>query len=127
MPSHPEQPVAHSPRFLNIVNDAKERVREVDLATVLAWRAAGEPFTLVDVREESEWAEDRIPDAIYLGRGVLERDVEGVCPDPDARLVLYCGGGFRSALAAESLQRMGYTDVWSLAGGIKAWWSHSRR
>jgi rhodanese-related sulfurtransferase len=119
--------MAHSPRFLDLVNDAKSRVREVDLATILAWREAGQAFTLLDVREESEWAEDRIPGAVYLGRGILERDVEATCPDPDARLVLYCGGGFRSALAGDSLQRMGYGDVWSLAGGIKAWWAHSGR
>ena len=119
--------MAHSPRFLNLVNDAKSRVREVDLATILAWREEGQPFTLIDVREESEWAEDHIPDAVYLGRGVLERDVEAMCPDPNARLVLYCGGGFRSALAGDSLQRMGYGDVWSLSGGIKAWWTRAPR
>lgn len=111
----------HSPRFLALVDAAKARIREVSVSEFLAWRAEGRAGTLVDVREESEFALDRCAGAIHLGKGVLERDVEAACPDPSARLVLYCGGGFRSALAADALQQMGYGEVFSLAGGIRAW------
>lgn len=111
----------HAPGFLNIVNDAKSRVRECTLADVQARRAAGETFTLVDVREESEFAKAHIPGAVHLGKGVIERDIEEKIPDPAAPLVLYCGGGFRSALAADNIQKMGYTNVLSMDGGWRAW------
>lgn len=111
----------HSPRFLQIVNDAKRRVREVTVDDVKAMLDRGEKFTLVDVREESEWAKDHLPGAIHLGKGVLERDVEQRVPDPATPLVLYCGGGFRSALAADNLQKMGYSQVLSMDGGMRGW------
>ena len=112
---------AHSPGFLKVAHAAKSRVTECTVADVQARRAAGEAFTLVDVREESEFAAGHIPGAMHLGRGVLERDVERAIPDPAAPVVLYCGGGFRSALAADSLQRMGYTNVISMDGGWGGW------
>lgn len=111
----------HSPRFLRLVEDAKTRVKEISVAEVRAKRARGESFELVDVREESEWAAGHAKGARYLGRGILERDLEKAIPDVDREIVLYCGGGFRSALAADSLARMGYRRVLSLAGGWKAW------
>src|SRR5437667_9273061 len=111
----------HAPRFLQIVQDAKKRVREVTVEDVKAKLDRGEKFQLVDVREESEWAKDHLPGAIHLGKGVLERDIEQRVPEPATEMVLYCGGGFRSALAAENLQKMGYTNVWSLDGGIRGW------
>lgn len=111
----------HNPGFLALVDDAKTRVREIDVAAVLALRAAGTAFWLVDVREDREWELGHMPGAVHLGRGVLERDVETVIPDKHARIVLTCGGGYRSALAADNLQRMGYADVTSLAGGWRAW------
>ncbi|MGE0708359.1 MAG: rhodanese-like domain-containing protein [Planctomycetota bacterium] len=111
----------HSPGFLKLVDDAKRRIRETTVEEVLARRARGEPFHLVDVREESEFAIDRAAGAVYLGKGIIERDVEARFPDLHTDLVLYCGGGFRSALAADALQLMGYTRVSSLAGGIRAW------
>ena len=113
--------VQHARRFQELVNDAKGRVRECSVADVKARQARGESFVLVDVREESEWAEDHLPGAIHLGKGVIERDVEQSVPDLDTPLVLYCGGGFRSALAADNLQRMGYADVLSMKGGIRDW------
>ncbi len=111
----------HAPGFLAIVNDAKSRVAETDVAGVHALRQAGEPFFLVDVREDREWAAGHLPGAIHIGRGVLERDVEAKIPAKDAKIVLYCGGGFRSALAADNLQKMGYTNVISMDGGFRAW------
>jgi rhodanese-related sulfurtransferase len=111
----------HSPRFLRLVEEAKTRVKEISVAEVAQKRARGEDFDLIDVREESEWAAGHAKGARYLGRGVLERDVEKAIPDLDRELVLYCGGGFRSALSADSLSRMGYRRVLSLAGGWKAW------
>jgi rhodanese-related sulfurtransferase len=111
----------HSPRFLKIVNDAKSRIQETNVDEVKRKLDGGEKFVLVDVREESEFAKDHLPGAIHLGKGVIERDVEARVPDLNTRLVLYCGGGFRSALAADNLQKMGYTKVLSLDGGIKAW------
>jgi rhodanese-related sulfurtransferase len=110
----------HSPEFEAICLDAKTRIREISLDELLARR---EEFLLLDVREDREWAEDRMPDAIHLGKGVLERDIVSAVPKKDTAMVLYCGGGFRSALAADNLQRMGYSAVWSLAGGIKGWWT----
>jgi|SRR5579883_581348 len=111
----------HSPAFLKLVTDAKTRVKECTVADVRAKQAAGVTFVLVDVREESEFAAGRIPGAIHIGKGVLERDIETRVPDPHTPLVLYCGGGFRSALAADALQKMGYTNVISMDGGWRVW------
>src|SRR5712691_4548273 len=111
----------HSPRFLQIVNDAKSRVREVGVDEVKQKLDRGEKFVLVDVREESEFAKDHLPGAIHLGKGVIERDVEARVPDLNTPLVLYCGGGFRSAMAADNLQKMGYTSVLSMDGGVRGW------
>lgn len=111
----------HSQRFLEIVQDAKKRIRETTVDEIKARIDRGDKFVLVDVREESEWARDHLPGAIHLGKGVIERDVEQRIPDPATPLVLYCGGGFRSALAADNLQKMGYTNVLSMDGGIRGW------
>jgi rhodanese-related sulfurtransferase len=111
----------HSPRFLKIVADTRSRIRELQVADVRAKLERGEPFHLIDVREESEFARGRLPGAIHLSKGVIERDIENKIPQLDAEIVLYCGGGFRSALAAENLQRMGYTNVWSMDGGFRGW------
>ena len=111
----------HSPRFLQIVNDAKQRVRQTTVDKIKGRLDGGERFTLVDVREESEYAKDHLPGAIHLGKGILERDIEVKIPDTSAEIVLYCGGGFRSALAADNLQKMGYTNVVSMDGGIREW------
>ena len=111
----------HSPAFLRIVEDAKQRVREATTDEIEAREDGGEKFLLVDVREESEWAKDHLPNAVHLGKGVIERDIEERVPRSDAPLVLYCGGGFRSALAADNLQKMGYTNVVSMDGGIREW------
>src|SRR5260221_6481961 len=111
----------HSPRFLQIVDDARQRVREASVDDVKAMLDRGEEVVLVDVREESEWAKDHLPGAVHLGKGIIERDVEQKVPDTATPLVLYCGGGFRSALAADNLQRMGYTNVISMDGGIRVW------
>ena len=112
---------AHTPGFLKIAADAKSRVRECSVADVAAKRAVGEAFILVDVREESEYAAGHAAGAIHIGKGVIERDIETKIPDPAAPIVLMCGGGFRSALAAETLQKMGYTDVLSMDGGWSGW------
>ncbi len=111
----------HSPRFLRLVDDAKRRVRELTVDQVKEKLDRGERFHLVDVREESEWARDHLPSAIHLGRGIIERDIEKRLPDTGAEIVLYCGGGFRSALVADNLQKMGYTRVISMDGGIRGW------
>ncbi|PYX98109.1 MAG: sulfurtransferase [Acidobacteria bacterium] len=111
----------HSPRFLQVVNDAKKRIRETNVDEVKRKLDRGEKFTLVDVREESEFAKDHLPGAIHLGKGIIERDIEERVLDLNAALVLYCGGGFRSALAADNLQKMGYTNVLSMDGGIRVW------
>ena len=111
----------HSPRFLQIVDAARKRVRETTIAEVKAKLDRGEALLLVDVREESEYAKDHLPGAIHLGKGIIERDIEERVPDTAAPLVLYCGGAFRSALAADNLQAMGYTNVLSMDGGIRAW------
>jgi len=111
----------HSPRFLKIVNEARERVRECTIDEVHARINRGERFTIVDVREESEFARDHIPGAVHLGKGIIERDIEQRFPDAETELVLYCGGGYRSALAAENLGRMGYTRVISMDGGYRGW------
>jgi rhodanese-related sulfurtransferase len=111
----------HPPRFLKIVDDAKSRVRETNVEAVKKKLDRGDKFILVDVREESEFAKDHLPGAIHLGKGIIERDIEARVPDLGAQLVLYCGGGFRSALAADNLQKMGYTNVISMDGGIREW------
>lgn len=111
----------HPPRFLKIVDDAKTRVRETTVGEVKKKMDRGEKFTLVDVREESEFAKDHLPGAIHLGKGIIERDIETRVPDLNAEIVLYCGGGFRSALAADNLQKMGYKNVISMDGGIRDW------
>jgi len=111
----------HSPRFLKIVEDAKKRVRETTVDEVKARLDRGEKLVLVDVREESEFAKDHLPGALHLGKGNIERDVEQRVPDTGTELILYCGGGFRSALAADNLQKMGYTNVLSMDGGIRVW------
>ena len=110
----------HPPKFLAIVDDAKKRVRECTVDDVKHRMDRGEKFTLVDVREDGEWAADRLPGAVHLGKGVIERDIEKTVPDMNTELVLYCGGGFRSALAADNLQKMGYTNPISLDGGWRA-------
>lgn len=106
---------------MQLVNDAKSRVKEMDLDGYLELRESGEAHLLIDTREESEWAAGHVPGAIHLGKGIIERDIEARVPDHGAKLVLYCGGGFRSALAADNLQKMGYTNCISLDGGWKAW------
>ena len=111
----------HSPRFLQIVQEAKKHIRETTVDEVKARLDRGAQLCLVDVREESEWAKDHLPSAMHLGKGILERDIETRLPDTAAEIILYCGGGFRSALAAENLQRMGYTNVLSMDGGIRDW------
>ena len=111
----------HSPAFLTLVERTKQQIREVHIADVRKKLEAGEHFHFIDVREDHEFAQDHAKGAIHLGRGILERDIESLIPDNSAEIVLYCGGGFRSALAADSLQRMGYTNVTSMAGGIRAW------
>lgn len=111
----------HTHGFLKIVNDAKSRVKEATVDEVKKKLDGGEKLLLVDVREESEFAKDHLPGAIHLGKGVIERDIETRIPDLNAPLVLYCGGGFRSALAADNLQKMGYTNVISMDGGVREW------
>jgi len=111
----------HSPRFLEIVEDSKRRIRETTVDYVRLKLDDHENFLLVDVREESEWTKDHLPGAIHLGKGIIERDIEERVPDLNAQIVLYCGGGFRSALAADSLRKMGYRNVLSMDGGIREW------
>jgi rhodanese-related sulfurtransferase len=112
---------AHNEGFLALVNDAKSRVREIDIEGYKALRAAGEPHLLVDVREDSEWNAGHAQGSMHLGKGIIERDIEKQVPDRNTKLVLYCGGGYRSALAADNLQKMGYSNVISLDGGWRAW------
>ncbi len=114
----------HPPRFLALCEEVKPRVKEVsaeDVAARIASRSESDTFALIDVREESEFAAGRIKGAKHMGRGVIERDIEAAIPDLDREIILYCGGGFRSALSADSLQKMGYRNVVSLAGGWRAW------
>jgi rhodanese-related sulfurtransferase len=111
----------HAPRFLKLVNEVRKQIRETNVEEVKARLDRGERFLLVDVREESEYAKDHLPGAIHLGKGIIERDVEKVVPDTATEMVLYCGGGFRSALAADNLRRMGYTNVLSMDGGHRGW------
>lgn len=111
----------HSPEFLKIVNDTKKRIKEIDFREIKKRLDAGEKFIVVDTREDNEWQRGHIPNAIHLGKGIIERDIEAAIPDKDAPLVLYCGGGFRSALAADNLQKMGYKNVVSMDGGWRGW------
>ena len=113
--------MAHNPKFLEIVNDAKSRVREIEIEGYRGMLKTGEAHLLVDVREDNEWAAGHAAGAVHLGKGIIERDIEARAPVKDTVLVLYCGGGFRSALAADNLQKMGYTNAISLDGGWKAW------
>jgi len=111
----------HSPRFLKLIEDVKKQVRETTVDEIKKRLDRGERFVLIDVREESEYAKDHLPGAKHLGKGIIERDIETAVPDLGAEIVLYCGGGFRSALAADNLQRMGYKNVISMDGGIRGW------
>ena len=111
----------HNKEFLRLVDDAKTRVGEISIDEVRGMQDRGESFLFVDVREDSEWDAGRAAGAIHLGKGIIERDVEKAIPDKNSEIVLYCGGGFRSALAGDALQKMGYRHVKSMAGGIKAW------
>lgn len=111
----------HNPGFLALVNEAKSRVQQIDIAGYRALAESGREHVLVDTREDSEWAEGHAAGAIHIGKGIIERDIESIVPDRSKTLVLYCGGGYRSALAAEALGKMGYRDVISLDGGWRAW------
>lgn len=111
----------HAPRFLQIVNESRARVRELTVDDVKQKLARNESFKLIDVREESEWAGGHLPGASHLGKGIIERDIEATIPDTSSEIVLYCGGGYRSALAADNLQKMGYTNVYSMDGGFRGW------
>ena len=113
--------MVHSRQFLKLVQDAKQRVKETDVPDVKRRIAAGEKMILVDVREDNEWAKGHLPGAVHMGRGVIERDIEQSVPDTGAKMILYCGGGFRSALVADNLQKMGYTNVESMDGGWRSW------
>jgi len=113
--------MAHSPQFLKLVNEAKARVKETNVENVKHRMEAGEKFLLVDVREDNEWANGHMPKAVHMGRGIIERDIETAVPDTSTKMILYCGGGFRSALVADNLQKMGYTNVESMDGGWKGW------
>ncbi|MGH7475138.1 MAG: rhodanese-like domain-containing protein [Longimicrobiales bacterium] len=111
----------HSQGFLALVDDAMQRVQEIDAAELLRRLEHGERLLLVDVREDHEWEQGHLPGAVHLGKGTIERDIETRIPDQSAPIVLYCGGGYRSALAADAIQRMGYRNVLSLAGGFRGW------
>ena len=113
--------MVHSPQFLKLVEDAKRRVKESNVPDVKRRMEAGEKMILVDVREDNEWAKGHLPGAVHMGKGVIERDIEKSVPDTGAKLVLYCGGGFRSVLVADNLQKMGYTNVESMDGGWRGW------
>jgi rhodanese-related sulfurtransferase len=112
---------SHGTKFVYIVDMARKQVQECTIEDMIRRRESGDPFLLVDVREESEYAAGRIPGAIHIGKGVIERDIEEKVPDPATPLVLYCGGGYRSALAALNLKLMGYTNVISMDGGFRGW------
>ena len=111
----------HTEGFLKLVNDAKGRVKELTVAETQERLAANPNALLIDVREDNEWQAEHAQGAEHLGKGIIERDIETAVPDKSTELILYCGGGYRSALAADTLQKMGYTNVWSMAGGWKAW------
>jgi rhodanese-related sulfurtransferase len=111
----------HSPQFLKLVNESKTRVKETNVADVKRRMDGGEKLLLVDVREDNEWSNGHLPDAVHMGRGIIERDIETSVPDTSTKMILYCGGGFRSALVADNLQKMGYTNVESMDGGWRDW------
>jgi rhodanese-related sulfurtransferase len=111
----------HSPQFLKLVDEARSKVKETNVADVKRRMDAGEKFLLVDVREDNEWAQGHVTGAVHMGRGVIERDIESSVPDTSAKIILYCGGGFRSALVADNLQKMGYGNVESMDGGWRGW------
>ncbi len=111
----------HNPEFLKLVEQAKRQIREYTVGEVKTKMDRGEPFHLIDVREDREFADDHVTGARHLGRGILERDIETEIPDKRAEIILYCGGGYRSALAADSLRQMGYVNVVSMDGGMRAW------
>ena len=111
----------HSEAFLQLVDDAKSRIREVSVAAVREKLKRGESLHFIDIREDHEWSRGHAEGAVHLGKGIIERDIEALAPDPEAEIVLYCGGGYRSALSADALQRMGYRKVFSMAGGYKEW------
>jgi rhodanese-related sulfurtransferase len=111
----------HSPGFLKLVDDAKARIKEADFREIKRRMDGREKLTLIDVREDNEWARGHLPGAVHLGKGIIERDIEQAFPDKEAPLVLYCGGGFRSALVADNLQKMGYTNIISMDGGWGGW------
>jgi rhodanese-related sulfurtransferase len=113
--------VKHSPGFLAIVNEAKARIRQTDVPTVAERLKRGDKFHFVDVREDDEWRAGHAKGAVHLGKGIIERDIENKIPNKDDEIILYCGGGFRSALSADMLQKMGYTNVASMDGGIRGW------
>jgi rhodanese-related sulfurtransferase len=113
--------VQHNQAFLELVKDAKSRIKEIDINEYQRMKQAGDRHLLVDVREESEWASGHAAGSVHLGKGVIERDIEAKVPDKNTKLVLYCGGGFRSALAADNLRKMGYSDAISLDGGWRAY------
>jgi len=111
----------HASRFLALVQDAKSRIEETNVFEVKQRQDNGETLILIDTREESEWVRGHLPGSVHLGKGIIERDIERMFPDPEQELILYCGGGFRSALAAEALQKMGYKRPLSMDGGIRSW------
>jgi rhodanese-related sulfurtransferase len=111
--------MVHAPGFLNLVNDAKKRVNEINVAEARARLAANSKGVLLDVREDNEWQAGHAAEAVHLGKGILERDLEKLFPDPKTEIIMYCGGGFRSALTADAAQKMGYRNVHSLIGGYK--------
>src|SRR6266542_1503186 len=111
----------HSEGFLKLVNDAKSRIREVTVERTRARMTSNPNVRLIDVREDNEWQAGHASGSQHLGKGIIERDIEAIVPDKSTEVILYCGGGYRSALAADALQQMGYTNVWSMAGGWKAW------
>jgi len=111
----------HPPKFLAICEDARTRIEETDVETVKARMERGENLLLVDTREDREWAKGHLPGAIHIGKGVIERDIEAKVPDTDREIILYCGGGYRSALAADNLKKMGYTEAISMDGGYRSW------
>ncbi len=111
----------HPPKFLAICEDARTRVQETDVETVKARLDRGDDFLLIDTREDREWNKGHIPGAIHIGKGVIERDIEAKVPDTDREMILYCGGGYRSALAADNLTKMGYTKAISMDGGFRGW------
>ncbi len=113
--------MTHSPGFLKMVNEAKARIEQTDIEGYQRLRTAGEDHVLIDIREESEWAAGHAAGAVHIGKGIIERDIESKVPDKNATMVLYCGGGYRSALAADALRQMGYQRVISLDGGWRAW------